>query len=250
MSSMQTSNPAFSGTIFGEWERADRRGNAMTVAGTAGKALALLTILVACAAVTWTQMDQRTLSAGVLIGSAIGGFALAMVTIFKKTWSPVTAPLYSACQGVFLGAFSHMMNQRYPGIAVQAIGLTFATAFVMMFVYATGLVKVTGKLYAAITAATGALFLFYMGSMVLGFFGVEGGMNLIHGSSKLSIGISLFAVGLAAFNLLLDFDFIEQGARSEAPKYMEWYGAFGLMVTLIWLYLELLRLLRKLQDRR
>lgn len=247
---MQSSNPAFAGTVFGDWEQADRRGSTMTVAGTAGKAMALLTILVACAAVTWTKMPDGSISGGVIFGSAIAGFVLALITMFKQTWSPVTAPLYSACQGAFLGAISYMFNMRYPGIVPQAVGLTFATTAIMLFVYATGIIKVTGKLAAGITAATGAIALFYIGSMVFGMFGMNGGINLIQSTGPLGIAISAFVVGLAAFNLLLDFDMIEQGSRHEAPKYMEWYGAFGLMVTLIWLYVSLLRLLSKLQDRR
>jgi uncharacterized YccA/Bax inhibitor family protein len=247
---MQTNNPAFSGTIFGDWERSDRRGQAMTVQGTAGKAMALLIILVACGAVTWRQIDSAGMANGVLIGSLIGGLVFAMATIFNKTWAPVTAPLYAACEGVLLGAISNMYEQRFHGIVAQAVGLTAATAFVMLFVYATGMIKVTGRLAAGITAATGALAMFYLGSMLFSMFGMTGGTNLIQSSGGLGLAISGLAVGLAAFNLLLDFDFIERGAQYEAPKYMEWYGAFGLMVTLVWLYLEILRLLRKLQDRR
>ncbi|MDB5350728.1 MAG: putative rane protein [Planctomycetota bacterium] len=247
---MQTNNPAFSGTIFGDWEHADRRGNVMTVQGTAGKAMALLVILVACAAVTWTQISNKGVGQGVIIGSLIGGLVFFFATVFNKRWAPVTAPLYAACEGVLLGAISYTYAQAYQGIVPQAVGLTAATTAVMLFVYATGLVKVTGRLTAVIAAATGALALFYLGSMLLGMFGMTGGINLINSSGRLGIVISVVAVGLAAFNLLLDFDFIAQGERYEAPKYMEWYGAFGLMVTLIWLYLEILRLLRKLQDRR
>ncbi len=250
MSSMQTSNPAFSGTVFGDWERADRRGSTMTVGGTAGKAMALLLIVVACAAVTWNQAATGRLNPAIMMGAGIAGFVLALITIFKQSWSPITAPLYSACQGVFLGAISLVYNWKYPGLVPQAVGLTFATAFVMLFVYATGMIKVTGRLAAGITAATGAMALFYMGSLLLSFFGINGGVNLIQSTSTFGVAISAFVVGLAAFNLLLDFDMIEQGSRYEAPKYMEWYGAFGLMVTLIWLYMSILRLLSKLQDRR
>lgn len=250
MASIQTNNPAFSGTIFGDWERAERRSEVMTVAGTAGKALALLMILFATAAFTWVKMDQRELAQGAILGSAIGGLVLFFVTVFNKRWAGVTAPLYAACEGVLLGAISRVFEARYQGIVLQAVALTGATTFAMLLVYATGLIRVTGRLAAGITAATGALALFYLGAMLMSVFGMRGGVDLINSSSGLGLAISLFAVGLAAFNLLLDFDFIEQGARYEAPKYMEWYGAFGLMVTLIWLYMEILRLLRKLQDRR
>ena len=135
-----------------------------------------------------------------------------------------------------------------PGIVFQAVALTGGTLFCMLFAYTTGLIKVTDRLRAGIVAATGAIALVYLVSIGLSFFGMS--VPFIHGATPIGIGFSLFVVGLAAFNLLLDFDFIEQGARNDAPKYMEWYGAFGLMVTLVWLYLEILRLLRKLQDRR
>ena len=248
MASIQTNNPAFSGTIFGDWERADNRSNTMTVQGTAGKALALLVILVACAAVSWQQTADQTKIPAVLIGSAIGGLIAFFVTIFNKKWAGVTSPIYAACEGVLLGAISNMYNARYPGLIPQAIGMTFATTAVMLFIYATGLIKVTGRLAAGITAATGALALFYLGSMIASMMGFGAG-NPLYSASPLGIGISLLAVGLAAFNLLLDFDFISKGAESDAPKYMEWYGAFGLMVTLVWLYMEILRLLSKLRDR-
>ena len=252
MASIQTNNPAFSGTIFGDWQRADSRADVMTVRGTAAKAFALLVILVACAVVTWQQMDKQGLGNGVIIGSLIGGLVFFFATIMNKRWAGFTAPMYAACEGVLLGAISNMYNSvpNYQGIVPQAIGLTFATTALMLFLYSTGMIKVTGRLTAAIMAGTGALALFYLGSMLLGMGGMRGGMNAINSPTPLGIGISLVAVGLAAFNLLLDFDFIETGARSDAPKYMEWYGAFGLMVTLVWLYMELLRLLRLFTDRR
>ncbi len=250
MASIQTNNPAFAGTIFGDWARADNRTNVMTVQGTAAKAMALLTIVVACAAVSWQQVANDPMQArGFMIGGMIGGLIFFFATVFKKPWAAVTAPLYSACQGVMLGAISNIYNLGYPGLVVQAIGLTFAATALMLFLYATGIIKVTGRLAAGITAATGALALFYIGSMIFSMFGMHGGTALIRGTSVLGIGISLVAVGLASFNLLLDFDFISRGAEYEAPKYMEWYGAFGLMVTLVWLYMEILRLLSKLRDR-
>jgi uncharacterized YccA/Bax inhibitor family protein len=252
VASIQSNNPAFSDTIYGAWERADSRADTMTVRGTAAKAMALLVILVACAVVTWRKIDDQGLSQGVLFGSLIGGLVFAIATIFNKRWAGFTAPLYAACEGVFLGAISNVVasNPKFAGIVPQAIGLTFATTALMLVVYVTGLIKVTGQLAAGICAATGALGLFYLGSMIFGAFGANGGLNVINSASPLGIGISIFAVGLASFNLLLDFDQIERGANSAAPKYMEWYGAFGLMVTLVWLYLEILRLLQKLQSRR
>jgi uncharacterized YccA/Bax inhibitor family protein len=224
----------------------------MTVQGTVGKTFALLAILSATAFWSWNTMASGQLAFGFLIGSLIGGVIVAMITIARPTASPWSAPIYAALQGVFLGALSQVIelrfHLRYPGIAMQAVTLTCGVLFMMLFAYATGMIRVTDKLRAGIVTATGALCLFYFVTMVLRFFGIE--MPLVFSSSRLGIGFSLLVVGLAAFNLLLDFDFIENAARSEAPKYMEWYGAFGLIVTLVWLYLEILRLLQKLASQR
>lgn len=247
---IQSSNPAFSDAFFGDWAGSRSRSTTMTVRGTANKTLILLAILTTAAALAWTQMESQSISMGLLVGSLIASLVLFFVTVFKKEWSPVTAPLYAACEGVLLGAISNMVNQKYPGIAIQAVSLTFATTFLMLFMYATRMVRVTSQFAAAVIAGTGALCLFYVIAIVLSLFGVSGPREMIFGSGPLGIGISIVAVALASFNLLLDFDFIERGERSGAPKVMEWYGAFGLMVTLIWLYLEILRLLRKLNDRR
>ncbi len=247
---MKTGNPAFTmaGDVFQDWAYADRRASTMTVAGTAYKALGLLIILTVTAAISWTQVNNATLSGGLMMGALIGGLILGFATVFKPTWAPITAPLYAACEGFFLGALSNLFNQRYPGIATQAVSLTFATLFVMLLIYGTRLIRVTDGLIRAVVAATGAIALVYLVTIVLGFFGVS--VPFIFGSGPIGIAFSLFVVGLAAFNLLLDFDFIENQSRAGAPKHLEWYGAFGLMVTLIWLYLEILRLLAKLQDRR
>jgi len=182
---------------------------------------------------------------------ALGGLVVAIATISRPSWSPFTAPLYAALEGVALGGLSSIisaMKPQYAGLPQQAVALTCGTLFFMLVIYATGLIRVTPRLTAAIVAATGAICLVYLASMLLGLFGVA--MPIIHQSTGLGVAFSVFVVGLAAFNLLLDFDFVEKGARAGLPKYMEWYGAFGLMVTLVWLYLEILQLLRKLQDRR
>jgi uncharacterized YccA/Bax inhibitor family protein len=188
--------------------------------------------------------------------AGIGGFILALITIFRPSLAPWTSPVYAAFEGVFLGTFSCLIEAslskklggQSPGIAIQAVSMTAGTLFVMLFVYATRLIQVTDRLRAGIVSATGALCLVYLIAWVATLFGAH--VPFINDPSPIGIGFSVFVVGLAAFNLLLDFDFIEQGERAGAPKYMEWYGAFGLMVTLIWLYLEILRLLRKLNDRR
>ncbi len=177
----------------------------------------------------------------------IGGFILAMVTIFKKEWSGITAPLYALLEGLVLGGISAMLEMRYHGIAIQAVSLTFGTLLAMLLAYRSGLIKVTDKLRLGIVAATGGIAVFYFLQFILGFFGVR--FTSINGAGPIGIGFSIVVVIVAALNLVLDFDLIENGARLGAPKYMEWYGAFALMVTLVWLYFEILRLLSKFRSR-
>jgi uncharacterized YccA/Bax inhibitor family protein len=189
-----------------------------------------------------------------MIGGVISGAIVALVISFKPRLAPSLAVPYALLEGLFLGAISAFIAQRVPadsgiggGIVFQAVVLTFTTALSMLALYAFRIIRVTEKLRSIVMAATGAVMLFYLVSFALSLFGVQ--MGMLHGSGNLSIGISLFVVGLAAFNLLLDFDFIERGARHGAPKAMEWFGAFALMVTLVWLYLEILRLLAKFSRR-
>ncbi len=170
-----------------------------------------------------------------------------MVTIFKKEWAPVTSPIYALLEGLVLGGISAVTNARYPGIGIEAVALTFGTLFVLLLAYSSGLIKVTDKLRLGIVAATGGIAVFYLLEMVLSFFGVH--FATINGNGLIGIGFSVVVVIVAALNLVLDFDFIETGVKVGAPKYMEWYGAFGIMVTLVWLYLEILRLLSKLRSR-
>ena len=169
-------------------------------------------------------------------GGAIGGFVIAMVTVFKKEWSPVTAPLYALVEGFFLGAISAMFNHMYEGIVMQAVLLTFGTLFALLFAYRSGLIKATENFKLGVVAATGGIALVYLASIVLRMFGIN--MPFIHDSGLIGIGFSLFVIVIAALNLVLDFDFIETGVEKGAPRYMEWYGAFGLMVTPVWLYIE------------
>jgi uncharacterized YccA/Bax inhibitor family protein len=175
------------------------------------------------------------------------GLGIAILTIFKPRLARFTAPVYALVEGLLLGAISHVFNIQYEGIVVQAVGLTLGVFALLLFLYATKVIKVTDKLRTGIMVATGAVFLVYMVSLVLRLFG--GNVPFIHDSGPVGILFSLAVVVIASMNLVVDFDFIDQGARRGAPKYMEWYGAFGLMVTLVWLYLELLRLLSKLRDR-
>jgi len=177
----------------------------------------------------------------------LGGLIFALITTFKKTWAPVTAPVYALLEGLALGGISAVFELRFPGIAIQSVGLTFGAMFVLLLAYRSGLIPVTQKFRLGIIAATGAIMLFYVAELLLGFFGVR--FASINGSGIVGIGFSVVIVAVAALNLVLDFDFIESGVRARAPKYMEWYSAFGLMVTLIWLYLEILRLFSKVRSR-
>jgi len=229
-----------------------RDGDAMTLSGTINKTGFLLLLAVITAAFAWSQtlsVDGEVLPQAkvYLWGGVLGGFVLALVTTFKKTWSPVTAPLYALVEGFFLGSISAIFEQRFNGIVFQAVVLTFGTLFALLFAYRSGLIKATENFKLGVMAATGGIALVYLATIVLHMFNVD--MPFIHESGLIGIGFSLFVVVIAALNLVLDFDFIETGVEQGAPKYMEWYGAFGLMVTLVWLYIEFLRLLSKLQSR-
>jgi len=221
----------------------------MTLQGTATKSMLLLLLTVFAASFTWRAVasgNVTILMPAALIGG-LGGFIVAMITIFKPNVSPYTAPIYAVLEGLLLGAISSLYNARWAGLPLQAVGLTFGVFMAMLIVYRLGLVRATEKFRLGVVAATGGIAIMYLLSFVLGFFGVQ--MNFLRDSSPLSIGISVVIVVVAALNLVLDFDFIERGVSYRAPKYMEWYGAFGLLVTLVWLYLEILRLLSKLQGR-
>jgi uncharacterized YccA/Bax inhibitor family protein len=225
-------------------------GEAMTVQGTVNKTGLLLLCVVATAAWTWNVFmksgNPQAVVPMLLVGG-IGGLIFALVTIFKKTWAPVTAPINALLEGLVLGGISAMFELRFPGIAIQAVSLTFGTLVVLLLAYRSGLIPVTEKFKMGVVAATGGIALFYFVSIVLGFFGVH--FTTVNGAGPIGIAFSVFVVIVAALNLVLDFDFIESGVRAGAPKYMEWYAAFGLMVTLIWLYFEILRLLSKLRSR-
>lgn len=183
-----------------------------------------------------------------MIAGGIGGFIAALIIIFKKTWAPVVAPVYAAQEGLFLGGISAFFEAQYPGIVIQAVGLTFGTLFALLLAYKSGLVKPTENFKLGVVAATGGVAFLYIMSFILGFFGIN--IGFIHGNGIVGIGFSLLVIIIAALNLVLDFDFIEQGAEAGAPKFMEWYAAFGLIVTLVWLYIEFLRLLSKFASRK
>jgi uncharacterized YccA/Bax inhibitor family protein len=249
----RTSNPTLSSQAF--QETASQYGGSvatggagtMSVGGSVQKTLILLLLVSATFIFSWTQTTSGAPSPLFMWGGAIGGFIVAMVTVFKKEWSPITAPIYALLEGLFLGGISSFFEAQFPGIVVQAVFLTFGVMFALLLAYQSGVIKATPAFKKGIIAATGGIFLFYLASFILGFFGIN--MGFVHGSSMLGIGFSLVVVVIAALNLVLDFDFIEQASKSGAPKFMEWYAAFGLLVTLIWLYIEILRLLSKLQRR-
>lgn len=248
----KSSNPILKEKAFRK-EAYNTDTGVMTVNGTIEKTGIMLFILIIAATYTWGKffnsgdMENAMGSmGGWLIGGALGGFAVAMAIIFMKKMAGYLAPIYAILEGLFLGAISAIFESQYQGIVMNAVLATVSTFLFMLFAYRTGLIKVTEKLRAIIVGATGAVAVMYLLSIVMGFFGIQ--MSFLHGSSMLSIGVSLLVIVIAAFNLLLDFDFIEKGSAAGAPKYMEWYGAFGLVLTLVWLYIEFLRLLSKLRD--
>lgn len=245
----RSGNPALTDSTF----RSEGRvmGESMTLQGTVNKTGVLLGILVLTAVYTWNLFFQTGNPAAVMpiaTGGAIGGFVLALVTIFKKAWSPYTAPIYAALEGLFLGGISAIFEYQYPGIVIQATGLTLGTLASLLVLYKLGIIQPTENFRLMIVSATMGIAVLYLISMIMNMFG-SSGIGFIHSNGLFGIGFSLFVVAIAALNLVLDFDFIEQGAELGAPKYMEWFGAFSLMVTLIWLYLEMLRLLAKLRSR-
>ncbi len=249
---MRSGNPALKPSTFldlGTGAVTDARGGAMTLNGTVNRTGMLLALTLAGALYTWNIFfsgGAADLMPYVLVGG-LGGFVVAMVTIFKKTWAPVTAPLYAVLEGLFIGAMSAVFEQRHPGVVIQATALTFGTLAALLIAYRSGLIKATENFKLGVVAATGGIALVYLASIVMGFFGHA--IPMINGGGAIGIGFSAVVVVVAALNLVLDFDFIEQGVANGAPKYMEWYAAFGLLVTLVWLYLEILRLLSKLQSR-
>ena len=240
--SLRSGNPVLSKKTFDNTISVSEK---MTIEGTVNKTAISLLILVGTGYLTFD-----TLNPILLIGCGIGGFIFALITIFKKEWAPITVPIYAALQGAMLGGISYMYNYLYDGIVTNAILLTVGILVSLLIAYRSGYIKATENFKLGIFAATGGIAIVYLVNFIMGFFGSGIGVMNINNASPLSIGFSIVVVIIAALNLVLDFDFIEEGAERGAPKYMEWYGAFGLLVTLIWLYLEILRLLAKLNSRK
>ncbi len=243
----KTSNPALNENTFDG--RVAVAGEAMTLQGTVNKTGVLLLCVVITAAWTWGIAHSQAPEAALpwMMGGLVGGLVFALVTIFKKEWSPITSPIYALCEGLVLGGISALLERTYPGIAIQAMGLTFGVTAVMLMLYRTGVLRATPKFTVGVVAATGGIFVVYMVDLVLGMFGRH--VPLLNSAGPLGIGVSAVIVIIAALNLILDFDFVETGVHARAPKYMEWYGAFGIMVTLVWMYMEILRLLSKVRQR-
>ena len=246
---MRSANPAMKGKIFEKAGTAVAGSSTMTINGTINKIALMLLLVIAAAAYTWNLvLGADPGRAGTLaITGAIGGLIMALVTIFRPRSSAITAPIYAILEGLFLGAISAIINAQYPGVAFQAVLLTIGTLFTMLFLYRSGRIRATPRFRRGVMMATGAVFFAYMISWIMSLFGMP--MGFMHSAGPLGILINLVIIVIAALNLIMDFDFIEKGSQMEAPKYMEWYGAFGLMVTLIWLYIEFLRLLSRFSSR-
>lgn len=249
---MATGNPALSESAFetaSESSAMSGSGDAvMTIDGTVGKTFILLALVLASAMWTWQIYATTQSTAAVMpymIGGTVGGFIVALITIFKKTVAPITAPIYSILEGLAMGAISAFFEAQYPGIVIHAVGFSVCICAAMLMLYTSRAIKVTQNFVMGVAAATMGVALFYVLTFVLSLFHIQ--VPMIYGSGIVGIGFSLFVVGLASLNLVLDFNVIENGAQMKAPKYMEWYGAFGLMVTLVWLYVEVLRLASKLR---
>ena len=244
----RSGNPALKESTFRGLPVA-AEGEGMTIEGTVNKTYVLFLLLIV--GVAGAVVAEESALYGLMMLGAIGGLITAIVTVFRKQWAPITAPIYALLEGLFVGAISLVMEAAYPGIVLPAVSLTFGTLFALLAAYRSGLIKATENFKLGVAAATGAIFVVYLAQFVLGLVGVQVGFlhDAIFGAGWLGIGVSVVVIIVAALNLVLDFDFIEQGAAARAPRYMEWYGAFGLLVTLIWLYLEILRLLSKLRSR-
>jgi uncharacterized YccA/Bax inhibitor family protein len=245
---MASANPAMSAEVFRRAGRADTPAAVMTLQGSVLKTSILVIILLATGAYAWHLFDKQApaLGYGLLIGASLGGLVLAFVTVFFPRAAPITAPIYAGLEGIVLGTISAVFETMYAGIVLQAVSLSVGVLAVMLFVYGMGIIRATERFKIGVVAATGAVCLVYLATWVLSFFNVS--IPYIHGSGPIGIGFSVIVVIIAALNLILDFDFIEQGVRHQAPRYMEWYAGFSLLVTLVWMYLEILRLLAKLRS--
>jgi uncharacterized YccA/Bax inhibitor family protein len=242
-------NPPVSDGPTSAWS--GTRTETMTANGAMSATLMLTVLLIAAATFGWSQVaepgfNESVAFPGWAMGGIIVGFITALVVAFKPMMARFLAPVYALAQGVAVGAISKVYNIAYEGIVLQAVGATIGVFVVMLVLYRTGVLRVTNTFRRVVVGATIGIGVFYLASWIVSFFGAD---IFPSGSSTFSILFSFFVAGLAAFNLALDFDFIDRAEREGAPKQMEWFAAFGLLVTLVWLYLEILRLLAKLRER-
>ena len=263
---MRTTNPIFKQNEFSEdtaYSRGDNSGvevisepgfsdiasagTRMTVMGAVNKTFLLLILLIGGAGWTWRLVALGGNPMPWMLAGLFGGLPIVLLLPFKPTWAAVLAPIYAVLEGLLIGALSAIFERQYPGIVIHAVGLTIGVLACMLIAYRSGIIRVTDKFILGVVAATGAVFLIYLVDFILHWFGSS--IPMIHSTGALGIGVSVVIIIIAALNLVLDFHFFEVGERNGAPKYMEWYAAFGLIVTLVWLYLEILRLLAKLKDR-
>jgi len=254
----KSSNPIFSRTKFNSSAYTTDQSQVMTMNGTINKTFAMLLMVIVSASLTWKaslvynadrhifELQNLGLVSGLMMLGLIGGLIAAFVTIFKKEWAGITAPIYAILEGLFLGGLSAFVEMRFPGLVIKAVMLTFGVFFLMLMAYRMQIIKPTQKLMMGIMIATGAIALFYFVQMILNMFGV---ILPTQGNGMIGIGFSVVVVAIAALNLILDFKMVEDGVAQGAPKFMEWYASFGLLVTLVWLYIEILNLLMKLQSR-
>jgi len=237
--SYRSKNPALNSKIFNESLTRDL-SDVMTIQGTVDKTAIALSILLVAGYFGYTSFSPVIM---------FGGFIVAIVTIYKRTWAPYTVPIYAVLEGLALGGISFFYNSLYEGIVLQAITITVCILLSLLFAYRAKIIKATENFKLGVFAATGGIFLIYIVDFIMSFFGTGISVLNINNSSIFSILFSLGVVVIASLNLVIDFDFIEEGAEKGAPKYMEWYGTFGLLITLVWLYLEILRMLAKMKNR-
>ncbi len=248
MAFMKSGNPTLKESTFDNVAFTGDSNDVMTIDGTVNKTVILLTLIIASSAFSWWALyNMPAIVFPLMIGGAIGGLIVAIVLAFKKTLAPTLAPIYAVLEGLFLGSVSAIYEGRFNGIVLSAIILTLGIFVSLLAVYKMRIIKVTENFKLMVVAATMGIAVFYLVAFVLSMFHIQ--VALIHSNGTMGIVFSLIVIAIAAMNLVLDFDFIEKGAEQRVPKYMEWYGAFGLMVTLVWLYLEILRLLSKLRSR-
>lgn len=243
----QSGNPVFGGSAFRNQPRA-LVGERMSLQGAINKSFLLLVVLMVSALWPWSQVmqgDVSSLGSTTLLG-VVGGFILALIISFNASLAPYLSIPYAALEGLAIGAVSAMLESRYPGIAIQAVGLTFGVLASMLALYTFRVIRATERFRAVVVTGTMAIALVYLVSMLLQLFHIP---TPVFAATPLGIVISLVVIGFAALNLILDFDMIESGVAAGAPRYMEWYAGFGLLVTLVWLYMEILRLLSRLRER-